>query len=98
MIEMDVSIGEQTTTRLIPFGMDLQQPKDMTLFSITDFALVNAELPKRGILMRITMKRKIMTVKMRRSKSGYKNNKRHRLPYRKFRKKKRRAFLKPSLL
>ena len=60
---MDVGPGEENTTRLIPFGERLLQSSDMTLFTITEFELVNA-YPKHGIHLRIRMKRKIMSEMM----------------------------------
>ena len=63
MIEMDVGPGDRDTTLLIPFGKELNQSKDMTLFTITDFDLVFAH-PKNGINLRIRMKRKIMSEMM----------------------------------
>ena len=44
--------------------MILEQTTDMTLFSITDYGLVNATHPEKGIQMRIKMKRKIMSEMM----------------------------------
>ena len=61
---MDVGMGDQNTTILLPFEKKLLQSKDMTQFSIKDFALVNATQPKTGIKMRIRMKRKIMSEMM----------------------------------
>ena len=61
---MDVGMGDQNTTILLPFEKKLLQSKDMTQFSITDFALVNATKPKTGIKMVIRMKRKIMSEMM----------------------------------
>ena len=60
-IKMDLSNGDQNTTVLIPYTKELLQPKDMTQFSITDFILVDATFPEKGIHMGITMKRKIMS-------------------------------------
>ena len=61
---MDVGMGDQNTTILLPFEKKLQQSKDMTQFSIIDFAVVNATHPKTGIHMMIIMKRKIMSEMM----------------------------------
>ena len=61
---MNVGIGDQNTTLLLPSDKKLLQSKDMTQFSITDFNLVNASDPKTGIQMVIRMKRKIMSEMM----------------------------------
>ena len=57
---MDVKTGDQETITLLPAYMALKQSKDMTLFFITDSALLNMTSPRTGIQMVITMKRKIM--------------------------------------
>ena len=64
LIEMNVGMGDQNTTVLLPFEKTLQQSKDMTQFSITDFELVNVTHPKTGIELKIKMKRKIMSEMM----------------------------------
>ena len=61
---MDVGIGDQNTTLLIPFEKKLSQSRDMTQFSIIVFELVNATHPKNGMSMKIKMKRKIMSEMM----------------------------------
>ena len=42
----------------------MEQPEDMTLFTIIDYALVNMANSKNGIQMKIKMKRKIMSEMM----------------------------------
>ena len=49
---------------LLPLKLTVEQSKDMTLFTITDYALVNMTYPKTGIQMVIKMKRKIMSEMM----------------------------------
>ena len=49
---------------LVPGNMTMEQPEDMTLFTIIDHALVNMTQPKSGIQMKIKMKRKIMSEMM----------------------------------
>ena len=61
---MNVGVGDLETTSLIPSSMILEQTTDMTLFSITDYGLVNATHPEKGIQMRIKIKRKIMSEMM----------------------------------
>ena len=61
---MTVRTGDQGTVTLLPTNMTLVQSKDMTLFTITDYALVNMTHPRTGIQMVIRMKRKIMSEMM----------------------------------
>ena len=61
---MNVGSGDKMSVILLPFNVTMEQPLDMTLFSITHFVLVNASDPGRGIRMTITMKRKIMSEMM----------------------------------
>ena len=49
---------------LLPYEIAMEQPEDMTLFTIIDYALVNMTNPKNGIQMKIKMKRKIMNEMM----------------------------------
>ena len=63
-IKMDVDSLDQTTVSLLPGDINMTQPKDMTLFTITSSVLQNASHPKTGIHMKITMKRKIMSEMM----------------------------------
>ena len=58
---MNVKDGDKESVTLLPFSFSMEQSLDMTLFSITDYVLVNASEPQRGICMKITMKRKIMS-------------------------------------
>lgn len=51
---MDVGIGDQNTTLLIPFEKKLSQSRDMTQFSIIVFELVNATHPKNGMSKRMS--------------------------------------------
>ena len=61
---MDVDSLDQRTVHLHPEYLTLRQPEDMTLFTITSSVLQKATQPKRGIQMKITMKRKIMSEMM----------------------------------
>ena len=61
---MNVGSGDKMSVILLPFNVTMEQPLDMTLFSITRYVLVNASDPGRGIRMTITMKRKIMSEMM----------------------------------
>ena len=61
---MDVDSLDQKSVKLLPHDVSLVQPKDMTLFAITDIVLANATHPQTGIKMTITMKRKIMSEMM----------------------------------
>ena len=59
---MGVLSNEQKSVTLIPSIVTMNQTLDMTLFLITDYVLENA--PKGGIIMTITMKRKILSEMM----------------------------------
>ena len=59
---MGVLSNEQKSVTLIPSILTMNQTLDMTLFLITDHVLENA--PKGGIIMTITMKRKILSEMM----------------------------------
>ena len=61
---MEVAKINQDTVYLLPKNFSLKQSKDMTLFTITSSTLVNANLPKKGIKMILTLKRKIMSEMM----------------------------------
>ena len=63
-IDMDVDSLDQKTVRLFPEGLNMIQPKDMTLFTITSSVLQRASNSSTGIQMRITLKRKIMSEMM----------------------------------
>ena len=61
---MSVNPGDNKSVTLLPLDKTIKQSLDMVLFSITDFALVNATYPEEGIRMTITLKRKIMSEMM----------------------------------
>ena len=61
---MSVGSGDKESVILLPSNVTMEQPLDMTLFSITHYVLVNASDPGKGIRMTITMKRKIMSEMM----------------------------------
>ena len=61
---MKVANINQETVNLLPKDFVMKQPEDMTLFTITSSALVSASLPDKGIKMKITLKRKIMSEMM----------------------------------
>ena len=61
---MNIQSGEKESVILRPLNMSLEQSPDMTLFSITNYVLVNASHPAEGIRMTITIKRKIMSEMM----------------------------------
>ena len=63
-LEMNVGNEHKNRITLLPWEMTMGQLKDMTLFTITDYAFVNMTLPKDGIQMVIKMKRKIMSEMM----------------------------------
>ena len=63
-IEMSVNPGDNKSVTLIPNDLRIKQSLDMVLFTITDYALVNATDPEKGICMTITLKRKIMSEMM----------------------------------
>ena len=64
-IEMSVNPGDNKSVTLLPHGVMITQSLDMVLFTITDYALVNATYPAgEGIRMTITLKRKIMSEMM----------------------------------
>ena len=61
---MSLWSGDQESVTLLPSNVTMKQSLDMTLFSITDYILVNANDNGKGIRMTITMKRKIMSEMM----------------------------------
>ena len=61
---MAVPSLNQKTVELLPGKLNMTQPSDLTLFTITNSALEKAVHPKSGIQMKITMKRKIMSEMM----------------------------------
>ena len=61
---MNVGVGDQNLTTLIPHHMTLDQSADMTLFYITYYGLINETNSKNGIKMLIKIKRKIMSEMM----------------------------------
>ena len=58
---MDVGSLDRSSVILIPLNLTMEQPTDMTLFTIIDHVLEKRSYPKKGIRMTITMKRKIMS-------------------------------------
>ena len=58
---MDVGSLDRSSVILLPLNLTMEQPTDMTLFTITDHVLEKRSYPKKGIRMTITMKRKIMS-------------------------------------
>ena len=58
---MRVKSGDRETVRLFPGNLTMEQPLDMTLFSITDYRLDNVTT---GIHLTIKMKRKITSEMM----------------------------------
>ena len=54
-IEMSVKAGDRESVRLLPLGLMVNQSLDMVLFSITDYDLINATYPGKGICMTITL-------------------------------------------
>ena len=61
---MSVDPGDNKSVTLRPLNAIIKQSLDMVLFTVTDYALVNATYPAEGIRMRITLKRKIMSEMM----------------------------------
>ena len=61
---MNVGSGDRKSVTLHPSNLTMEQSLDMTLFSITDYVLVNTSDPRKGIRMTIMMKRKIMSEMM----------------------------------
>ena len=61
---MAVPSLSQKTVLLLPGKLNMTQPSDLTLFTITNSVLEKAVHPKSGIQMKITMKRKIMSEMM----------------------------------
>ena len=53
---MDVTSLDQNTVSILPESLNMTQPKDMTLFTITSSVLQNASDPKTGLQMRIRIK------------------------------------------
>ena len=61
---MEVASVNQETVYLLPKNFSMKQPKDMTLFTITEAIFVNDSSTEKGIRMKITLKRKIMSEMM----------------------------------
>ena len=61
---MEVASVNQETVNLLPNKFNMKQPRDMTLFTITRAVLVNDSSPEKGLRMKITFKRKIMSEMM----------------------------------
>ena len=61
---MSESPGDNESVALLPNDVTIAQSLDMVLFTITDYTLVHANNPGKGIRMTITLKRKIMSEMM----------------------------------
>ena len=61
---MSVGSGDMNSVVLLPSNATLKQSLDMTLFTVTQYVLLNASDPGTGICMTIAMKRKIMSEMM----------------------------------
>ena len=61
---MSVGSGDKESVILLPSNVTMEQPLDMTLFTITHYVLANSSDPGKGIRMTVTMKRKIMSEMM----------------------------------
>ena len=65
---MMVESGDINSVTLLPLNLTMKQPLDMTLFTVTNYVLVNASASangsEEGIRMTITLKRKIMSEMM----------------------------------
>ena len=63
-----VESGDINSVTLLPLNLTMKQPLDMTLFTVTNYVLVNASASangsEEGIRMTITLKRKIMSEMM----------------------------------
>ena len=61
-----MSVGRESKkmVNLNPLKLTIQQTKDMTLFTIIDYQLVNMTHPSAGLQMKLRMKRKIMSEMM----------------------------------
>ena len=58
---MEVASVNQETVYLLPKNFSMKQPKDITLFTITRAIFVNDSSTEKGIRMKISLKRKIMS-------------------------------------
>ena len=63
-IVMSVKSGDIRSVSLLPLNVTMKQSPDMTLFSVTNYVLVNNSRSGEGIHMMITLKRKIMSEMM----------------------------------
>ena len=61
---MSVKSGDIRSVSLLPLNVTMKQSPDMTLFSVTNYVLVNNSRSGEGIHMMITLKRKIMSEMM----------------------------------
>ena len=61
---MNIGSGDKNSVSLLSSSVSMEQSLDMTLFSITDYVLANANDPKNGISMTIMMRRKITSEMM----------------------------------
>ena len=63
-IEMNVLSSDQKSVTLTPYHLTMNQTLDMTRFLITGYVFENSKNAKGGIIMTITMKRKILSEMM----------------------------------
>ena len=61
---MSTKSGDKKSVSLLPENVTMEQSHEMTLFTITDYVLVNMDGPRKGIRMTIKMKRKILSEMM----------------------------------
>ena len=61
---MNIGNNDQKGVTIVPASLNMNQTLDMTLFLITDYKLLNSTSAKGGIIMKITMKRKILSEMM----------------------------------
>ena len=61
---MGVKLGDEESVSLRPLNVTIEQRLDMVLLTITNYALVQANNPRKGIRMTITLKRKVMSEMM----------------------------------
>ena len=61
---MSVKSGDKQSVSLHPLDLTMEQSREMTLFDITNYRLVNVNGSRKGIQMTIKMKRKILSEMM----------------------------------
>ena len=61
---MSVKSGDKQSVSLHPLELTMEQSREMPLFDITDYRLVNLNGSRKGIQMTIKMKRKILSEMM----------------------------------